>query len=141
MTTTASAPSVLLLLVEDDSALRSLLEIELIDQGFEVVLASSGAKAIAQLEKAGSGFKGVITDIRLGKGPDGWEVGHKAREIVANMPVIYMSGDSAHEWSANGVPASIMLQKPFVVAQLVTAISTLLNQAPDLRPNGSAATD
>jgi hypothetical protein len=40
-----------------------------------------------------------------------------------------MSGDSAREWSANGVPESIMLQKPFVLAQLITAITTLLNQA------------
>lgn len=141
MTAATSPPSVLLLLVEDDSALRSLLEIELTDEGFEVVSASSGAKAMAQLESDGSRFKGVITDIRLGKGPDGWEIGHRAREAVANMPVIYMSGDSAHEWSANGVPESIMLQKPFVVAQLVTAISTLLNHAPDLGTNGSAATE
>jgi hypothetical protein len=40
-----------------------------------------------------------------------------------------MSGDSAHEWSANGVPESVMLQKPFVMAPLITAITTLLNQA------------
>jgi hypothetical protein len=28
-----------------------------------------------------------------------------------------MSGDSAHEWSANGVPESIMLQKPFLITR------------------------
>ena len=71
----------------------------------------------------------MITDIRLGKGPSGWEVGHRAREIVSGIPVIYISGDSAHEWSANGVPESIMLQKPFVIGQLITAVTTLLNQA------------
>jgi hypothetical protein len=43
--------------------------------------------------------------------------------------VIYLSGDSAHEWTAQGVPGSVMLQKPFVMAQLITAITTLLNQA------------
>ena len=56
-------------------------------------------------------------------------MGHRAREVVSGIPVIYMSGDSAHEWSANGVPESVMLQKPFVMAQLITAITTLLNQA------------
>lgn len=40
-----------------------------------------------------------------------------------------MSGDSAHEWTAQGVPNSVMVSKPFVVAQIITAISTLLNQA------------
>ncbi len=37
-----------------------------------------------------------------------------------------MSGDSATDWAAQGVPKSIMLQKPFVEAQLLTAISSLL---------------
>jgi hypothetical protein len=38
-----------------------------------------------------------------------------------------MSGDSAGDWAANGVPNSIMLNKPFAPAQLVTAVSQLLN--------------
>ena len=70
----------------------------------------------------------MITDIRLGKGPSGWEVGHRAREIVSGIPVIYISGDSAHDWSAKGVPNSVMVPKPFVAAQIITAISTLLNE-------------
>lgn len=41
--------------------------------------------------------------------------------------VVYMSGDSAEDWSSKGVPNSIMLSKPFAPAQLVTAISNLLN--------------
>lgn len=53
----------------------------------------------------------------------------RGRELVSGIPVIYMSGDSAHEWSANGVPESVMLQKPFVIAQLITAVTHLLNLA------------
>jgi hypothetical protein len=40
-----------------------------------------------------------------------------------------MTGDSAGGWSADGVPNSLLLQKPFATAQLTTAISTLLNSA------------
>lgn len=43
------------------------------------------------------------------------------------MAVVYVSGYSATEWAAKGVPNSIMLEKPFTMAQLVTAISQLLN--------------
>jgi hypothetical protein len=43
--------------------------------------------------------------------------------------MVYMSGDSAHEWDAQGVPNSIMLTKPFVTAQVITALSNLLNEA------------
>ena len=47
-----------------------------------------------------------------------------------HFPVIYMSGDSAEDWSSQGVPNSIMLSKPFAPAQLVTAVSQVLNSVP-----------
>jgi hypothetical protein len=36
-----------------------------------------------------------------------------------------MTGASADQWAANGVPNSILLEKPFAPAQLVTAVSQL----------------
>jgi len=38
-----------------------------------------------------------------------------------------MSGAAADKWPSRGVPNSILLEKPFAPAQLVTAISNLLN--------------
>jgi CheY-like chemotaxis protein len=58
---------------------------------------------------------------------DGWEVAKHARELDPEFPVIYMSGDSASDWGSKGVPNSIMLSKPFAPAQLLTAVSQLLN--------------
>jgi DNA-binding response OmpR family regulator len=58
---------------------------------------------------------------------DGWAVAQHAREIDPGFPVIYISGASAAEWPSKGVPNSIMLQKPFAPAQLLTAVSQLLN--------------
>ena len=118
-----------LLLVEDERIILLVLQTVLSEAGFDVVVASNGAKAIAELNADGERFKGLITDILLGVGPNGWDVGRRAREIVPGMPVVYISGNSAEKWSANGVPESIMLQKPFVMARLITAITTLLNQA------------
>jgi DNA-binding response OmpR family regulator len=117
------------LLVEDDKVLASVLETALSDQGFEVVVAHNGDAAFEELNDQSSNFKAVVTDIRLGKGPDGWNVAHRARELTAGVPIIYMSGDSAADWSAKGVPESVMLQKPFVIAQLMTAVTTLMNAA------------
>ena len=127
MTTKENFPT--LLLVEDDIALQAMLETALSDEGFEVVAASSGRAAITELDKGSTQFRALITDIRLGKGPSGWDVARQGREKFSGVPVIYMSGDSVHEWSANGVPESIMLQKPFAIAQLITAVATLLNEA------------
>lgn len=118
-----------LLLVEDDHTLQAVLEVALSEEGFEVVVSSSGTAAIHELDEGRTQFKAIVTDIRLGKGPNGWDVGRRAREVFSGIPVVYMSGDSAHEWSANGVPESVMLQKPFVIAQLITAVTNLLNLA------------
>ena len=118
-----------LFLVEDDALIRELLEASLSDAGFEVVEVSCGTKALAHFDADAARFRAVITDIRLGVGPDGWAVARRARELVPTMPVVYMSGDSSHEWSSKGVPNSLMVAKPFAPAQIITAVSTLLNAA------------
>jgi CheY-like chemotaxis protein len=61
---------------------------------------------------------------------DGWDVARRAREMEPEFPVVYMTGDSADDWASKGVPKSILLNKPFAPAQLITAISQLLNGAP-----------
>jgi hypothetical protein len=38
-----------------------------------------------------------------------------------------MTGAAADDWASEGVPNSILLKKPFAPAQLVTAVSQLLN--------------
>ena len=127
---TEEAPALpALLLVEDETGIQEVLATALQDEGFEVVIAPTANDAISELEEGGARFKAIITDIGLGGGPSGWDVGRRAREFAPSIPLIYMSGDSAFEWSANGVPESVMLQKPFVIAQLITALTTLLNQS------------
>jgi DNA-binding response OmpR family regulator len=61
-------------------------------------------------------------------GHRGWQLATLAREINPELPVVYMTAASAAEWAAHGVPNSILLQKPFAPAQLVTAVSQLLNK-------------
>ena len=63
----------------------------------------------------------------MGSKTNGWAVAHRARELHPDVPVIYMTGGSAADWSANGVPNSILVPKPFAPAQIVTAVAQLLN--------------
>lgn len=70
---------------------------------------------------------GVITDIRLGRGPDGWAVASRARQRVVDLPVIYLSADDVGDWSHKGLPGSVMLTKPIPMAPLTAAIANLLN--------------
>ena len=117
-----------LLLVEDESLILGTLKEVLIEAGFDITTATNGFEALAALDKDGQDLAGLISDIRLGEGPDGWDVARHARELAPAFPVVYMSGDSVAHWSAQGVPNSEILQKPFAAVQLVTAISNLLNE-------------
>lgn len=124
-----------LLIAEDEALLVPNIEDALIEAGYEIVVVASGAKAIEELERDVSRFRGLVTDIRMGSGPSGWEVAHRARELSPQIPVLYMTGDSAAVWAANGVPNSVLLQKPFAMAQLVTAISQLITQSSAVPPS------
>jgi DNA-binding response OmpR family regulator len=121
--------AVLLLLVEDEALILVATQDALETGGFEVLPARSGEEAMRLLDEEGERIAGVITDVRLGRGPSGWEVGRHARRVKADLPIVYTSGDSAHEWTAEGVPRSVMIQKPYAEAQVLTAISTLLNES------------
>jgi DNA-binding response OmpR family regulator len=116
-----------ILVIDDEALISGLLEDALVDGGYCVQLAYTGDDAIAVLDAQHSEFAGLITDIRMPGSASGWDVARHARELCSDFPVVYMSGDSAAEWSANGVPNSIMVDKPFATAQIVTAISNLLN--------------
>jgi CheY-like chemotaxis protein len=117
-----------ILVVEDDQLIQGVIEEALSDGGFETTIASSGEEAIDLLDGADPGFRALVTDINLGNGArDGWAVARHARQTRPDLPVVYMTGDSANEWPSEGVPNSILLTKPFAPAQLVTAVSQLLN--------------
>jgi hypothetical protein len=47
-----------------------------------------------------------------------------------------MTGAASGQWASHGVPNSILLEKPFAAAQLVTAVATLLNAVPPSATEG-----
>jgi DNA-binding response OmpR family regulator len=116
-----------ILVVEDEELLQSLIEETLSDGGFEPVIATSGEEAVSLLKSHKGRYRALVTDINLKGKTDGWEVARYAREIEAEFPIVYMSGAAAADWTSKGVPNSIMLVKPFAPAQLLTAVSNLLN--------------
>jgi DNA-binding response OmpR family regulator len=116
-----------ILIIEDEEAIQSLVEDALTEGGFEPAIAASGEEAVTLLKGRAGNYRALVTDISLRGKIDGWEIARQARQIDPQFPVIYMSGASAEDWPSKGVPNSIMLSKPFAPAQLVTAVSNLLN--------------
>lgn len=117
-----------ILVVEDETLIR-LDIIEVLEAGgYTVVDQSDGNAGLAEINRRDE-LCGLITDVNLGSATSGWEVARHARSKFPGIAVVYISGDSVASWPAEGVPHSLILQKPFADAQILGAITTLLNQS------------
>lgn len=117
------------LVVDDDTSIQSIVEETLSDAGYSPTVASTGEEA-AMLLNANK-YRAIIVDISFGRDRvRGWSVARRARAFDPALPVVYITGGNADDWAVEGVPNSILLTKPFAPAQLVTAVSQLLNDYP-----------
>ncbi|WP_340313487.1 response regulator [Rhizorhabdus argentea] len=117
-----------ILVVEDENIIQAVIEDALVDAGFTVLLAGNGPGAMNALESDAQP-DAIVTDIRLGGAISGWDIARHARELSPNIGVVYISADSGVEWHSHGVPGSLFIQKPFAEAQIVTGVSTVINNA------------
>ena len=119
-----------ILVIEDEYPIQGIVEDVLIEGGFATDILSSGEEALTLFRGGLKPYRVLVTDVTLKGRLSGWEVAAQIREADPGFPVIYMSGAHAEDWASRGVPKSIMLNKPFAPAQLVTAVAQLLNSAP-----------
>ena len=133
--------SPMVLVVEDDPQIQLLIEAALDQAGFDCVIAASGEAATNLLQEEVSKYCALLTDIHLSLAMDGWEAARRARKLKPDIPVLYMTGDSADEWASSGVPHSIILNKPFAPSQVAKVVAQLLNAsaAPSALVRGGGA--
>ena len=122
-------PEPIVLLVEDEPLVLLVAQDALEAGGYTVLPAQLASEALRLLDSRCAELSGLVTDIRLPGGADGWEIARHARELRADLPIVYTTADSAGEWPVQGVPNSVLVQKPYAGAQLLTAISTLMTTA------------
>jgi len=113
-----------LLLVEDEPLVAMALADALEEFGYRVNCCGTGFDAYNYLEMEDS-IAVIVTDIKLGEGPNGWDVARKARQCFPEAPIVYITGDSAADFGEESVPKSVLIQKPFASSQLVAAVSSL----------------
>ena len=122
-------PEPIILLVEDEPLVLLVAQDALEAGGYTVLPVQVASEAQTLLDSRSAELSGLITEIRLPGDADGWEIARHARELRADLPVVYTTGDSAADWPVQGVPNSVVVQKPYAGAQLLTAISTLMTAA------------
>ena len=102
----------LVLVVDDDQAVRTMLCKIMDSNDFEVVQAESGEEAMATVEQ--QGFDLILLDINM-HGMDGFEVINEIRGQGKNVPIMVVSGRKADYDTLYGldIGADEYITKPF----------------------------
>ncbi|HLZ00598.1 MAG TPA: response regulator [Bradyrhizobium sp.] len=131
----------LILVVEDEYPLQGIVEETLIERGFAADILSSGEEALTLFRGGTKEYKALVIDVSLKGRLNGWDVARQIREKDPAFPIVYMTAATANEWASQGVPSSLLLQKPFAPAELVAALSNLLHLVAAPSPRAALAED
>jgi PAS domain S-box-containing protein len=119
-----------ILLVEDDRAVRNLVERVLNSRGYRVLSAEHGGDAL-QLARSGNGdIDLVLTDIVMPT-MSGRELVDALRSLRPEVRVLYMSGYTDDEIVRRGLhdPTMSFIQKPFTAENLAMQVRKVLDAA------------
>ncbi|NLS04506.1 response regulator transcription factor [Rhizobium sp. P32RR-XVIII] len=115
-----------LLVVDDDTRIRALLNRYLTENGFRVTVAADGAEA--QRKLAGLDFDLIIMDVMM-PGESGIEVTRGLRSIK-NVPIIMLTALAESDNRIAGLEAGAddYLSKPFDPRELVLRVNNILRR-------------
>lgn len=110
-----------ILVVDDDKEIASLIGDSLYDEGYDVLLAYDGEKALSIINKTDD-LSMVILDIMMPK-IDGLSVCKTIREKI-NCPILFVSAKSRTLDTLLGleIGADDYIKKPFIVEELVARV-------------------
>jgi two-component system CheB/CheR fusion protein len=127
------------LIVEDDSEVRNLLQIGLVAEGHRVAIANDGVEALNLIERDAVQPGLVISDFNLPNGMDGLCVAAKLRaRLRRSVPVIILTGDISTKTLRDiALQECEHLNKPASLNELIVAIARLV-PGPAFSENGPA---
>jgi DNA-binding response OmpR family regulator len=114
------------LVVDDDEAIRRLLDIYLGSRGYRVVCAADGEQGIELMRRDVPDI--VLLDGML-TGMDGWDVCRHMREM-SNVPILILSGRAQHSDREKGLAAGAdgYITKPVSLKELTMRIDEALSR-------------
>lgn len=130
-----TSASARILVVEDEEAVRAVVEQILRGAGFTTDAVASPAEALALLEQragAGEGPDLVVTDLVM-PGISGSELAERVRAQHPGMPFVVMSGYAESRGTRDSMPGPL-LRKPFHANELLRLVRRELE--PEDRPAG-----
>ncbi|HXD89185.1 MAG TPA: response regulator [Urbifossiella sp.] len=141
VSTSPGAParaSAVVLLVEDEPAVRTVTRRMLELRGFTVILAEHPEEAL-HIAAATSRVDVLLTDVQL-PGMDGPELARQLRDSRPDLKVVFISGYPREDAFAHSTddPAADFLQKPFTPKRLIEVLNRALSNNASTPPPGSS---
>ena len=135
--TTRAVRAETVLVVEDEDALRTLVERVLCRAGYIVLSAANGVEALRVFQQHKGSLHLLLTDVVMPE-MNGRELAEQLVLQSPNLRVLYMSGytDEAIVQRGALAPGTHFIGKPFNPAQLTRMVRKVLdNEAPSDEPN------
>jgi two-component system, cell cycle sensor histidine kinase and response regulator CckA len=123
-----------ILVVEDEEAVRSMTARLLESEGYKVLTAADGVEALDCIQREIRRLDLVITDVAM-PAMNGRELADQLKRIRPGLPVLFMSGYTDDEMVRRGLiePAHPFLSKPFTPEILAGTVRLLIDQAASRR--------
>src|SRR5690348_9005746 len=118
----------LILLVDDDAAIRAVLGSLLKQEGYTVLTAASGGEALALLDK--QPIDAVVTDLRM-PGMDGMTLLRRVSQAWPEVPVVVLSAHGTVALAVDAMKggAADFLTKPFDRDEVLFVLAKVLRGA------------
>ena len=120
-----------ILVVEDEPALREVTRRTLAENGYQVIAAASGPEALSVLTSRLEHVDLLLTDVIM-PNMQGKELAAKVLALHPDTPVVFMSGYTQGLLGTQGVaePGIHLIEKPFSEASLLTKLHQVLREPP-----------
>jgi DNA-binding response OmpR family regulator len=124
----------LILIVDDEPAVRELMKLHLAGEGYDVRLADDAIVAARALRESPPAL--MLVDIAMPY-MDGLEFVASLSSELTEVPIVFMTGDAALLNAARALGAPC-LKKPFAIAELLERVREQLQRRP---PRGASIVD
>ncbi len=116
-----------ILLVDDDEAIRRLVQRVLSDHPYEIIEARDGAEALDLASAHDGPIQLLLTDIIMPK-LNGLVLAERLAQQRPETAVLFISGHVEASLVSQDHPDAVFLQKPFTAACLVEAVKAAITR-------------
>jgi len=122
-----------LLVVDDDLAIREMLDLVLTSEGYEVLTAPHGAEALRLLSQARPSV--ILLDMKMPV-MDGWQFLERYRRLPdPKVPIVVLTAAQDDKNRAADIGADAYIAKPFAIDDLIRVLDQCIRSHDRLCAN------